>query len=271
MLYAWSPYRRLAHYAQTQKGQAGRFHPTIAQLVPGDLVFFSAYLPNGIGHVAIYAGNGMVIQAPESGRPVVRSRLTDVIAYSGTYRGATRPLTRGRQGAAPSRLTASGVPVTGGLLTIRGANLASATSVSLAGSLTYSFVQRTADRIVVRVPAHRAGPVAVAVSNPWGTARATVPYLAAPRVTRLGPSTGPTAGGTTVTVTGRHLATVTAATLDGHPLPVTVVSDVRATLTVPAHPAGAVPIVLRSPYGDANAVTYTYADPVSPSPSPSAS
>jgi len=268
-LYSWSPYRRLDHFAATQKGQAGRFHPAVGQLVPGDLVFFSG--GGGISHVAVYAGDGMAIEAPESGRAVRFSRLADMITYS-TYRGATRPLTRGVQGAGPAGVVAAAeLPTAGGLLTLRGTNLASATSVVVGGTTVYSFVQRSASRLVVRVPAHRAGSAAIAVSNPWGTARTALTYVAAPHVAHVTPASGPTAGGTAVTITGRHLAGVTGATLGGTLLPVVVTSDTQLTLTVPAHRAGDVRITLRSPFGAAKPVVYTYVDPVPPGPSPSPS
>ena len=270
-LYAWSPYRSLAHFAATQKGQAGRFHPTIGQLVPGDLVFFSGSAGSQISHVAVYAGGGLIVEAPESGHAVRTSRLSDLVAYS-HYSGATRPLTHGAQGAAPAGLVATpALPTSGGLVTLQGTNLASATSVRVAGTTIYSFVERSATRLVVRVPAHRAGSPSIAVSNPWGTARTALQYVAAPQVSRLAPASGPTAGGTVVTITGRHLAGVTGATLGGQSLPVVVGSDTQLTLTVPAHRAGPVRITLRSPFGAANPVVYTYVDPVPPGPSPSPS
>ena len=64
-------------------------------------MFFSGRHESVIGHVAVYEGNGMVIQAEQSGYRIMRSRLTDVIAFSGRYRGATRPLSHGRQAAGP--------------------------------------------------------------------------------------------------------------------------------------------------------------------------
>jgi len=123
----------------------------------------------------------------------------------------------------------------------------------------------------VRMPAHRAGSPSIAVSNPWGTARTALHYVAAPHVSRLTPASGPTAGGTVVTITGRHLAGVTAATLGRISLPVVVTGDTQLTLTVPAHRAGPARITLRSPFGAADPLVYTYADPVPPTPSPSPS
>lgn len=90
-LYALAPWRTLDHDAATQYTQAGTFHPGVAQLQPGDLVFWSGDATiASIGHVAIYLGDGRVVQAPESGAYIEVTPLNEV--ESGYY-GATRPLT----------------------------------------------------------------------------------------------------------------------------------------------------------------------------------
>jgi cell wall-associated NlpC family hydrolase len=90
-LYAWAPHMSLDHYAASQYWQAGSFHPSTSQLMPGDLVFWSSNgAPSGIHHVAIYIGGGNVIQAPQSGSVIQITPLFDV---DWGYLGATRPLT----------------------------------------------------------------------------------------------------------------------------------------------------------------------------------
>jgi cell wall-associated NlpC family hydrolase len=61
--------------------------PHVAQssLQPGDLLFY-----NGIGHVAIYVGGGMMIDAPSAGQPV-RELSMSTDWYAQTYDGAARP------------------------------------------------------------------------------------------------------------------------------------------------------------------------------------
>lgn len=49
---------------------------TISQLQPGDLVFFSDNEP-GVNHVAIYLGDGNIIQAPQTGQDVSYATLSD--------------------------------------------------------------------------------------------------------------------------------------------------------------------------------------------------
>lgn len=89
VMYAWAQYP-FAHYAATQFTQ-GSVHPNRASLMPGDLVFWSSDgTIAGIHHVAIYIGNGNVVQAPQSGS-VIQVTPIDQVSYG--YFGATRPLT----------------------------------------------------------------------------------------------------------------------------------------------------------------------------------
>jgi cell wall-associated NlpC family hydrolase len=77
-----------AHYAATQFGQAGRFHPSAGQLLPGDLIFWSFNNHvSGIHHVAIYIGGGQIVEAPYSGGYV---QIASLYEYGGFF-GATRP------------------------------------------------------------------------------------------------------------------------------------------------------------------------------------
>ena len=60
-------------------------HVSLSALQPGDLVFY-----NGIGHVAMYVGGGMIIDAPTEGQPV-RELSMNTSWYSSTVEGAARP------------------------------------------------------------------------------------------------------------------------------------------------------------------------------------
>jgi len=91
VMYGWGPYISLPHYAASQFGAAGGMHPSSSNFMPGDLLFWSSNgTVAGIHHVAIYIGNGNVVQAPESGDVV---RITPWNQVSSGYFGATRPLT----------------------------------------------------------------------------------------------------------------------------------------------------------------------------------
>jgi hypothetical protein len=107
-LYALAPWIRLDHYAATQYTQAGTVHPSVPQLVPGDLVFWSGDGTRvGISHVAIYLGNGQVIHAPHSGAYI---QITPLNQVASGYYGATRPLTGTHYNAPIRRRSESGLP-----------------------------------------------------------------------------------------------------------------------------------------------------------------
>ena len=58
----------------------------VDHLRPGDLVFFE----RGIGHVAMYVGDGLVIEAPHTGAVVWLARLDDSW-HRANYQGAVQP------------------------------------------------------------------------------------------------------------------------------------------------------------------------------------
>lgn len=91
-MYAVAPWLRLSHDAAAQYDEVGSYHPSIVNdLQPGDFVFWSDDgTVQGIGHVAIYIGNGEVVQAPHSGDVV---RVTPIYEVEAGTMGATRPLT----------------------------------------------------------------------------------------------------------------------------------------------------------------------------------
>jgi cell wall-associated NlpC family hydrolase len=60
-------------------------HISLSSLEPGDLLFY-----NGVGHVAMYVGSNMIIDAPSAGQPV-RELNMNTAWYSGTLVGAARP------------------------------------------------------------------------------------------------------------------------------------------------------------------------------------
>jgi len=64
-------------------------HPTLTELQPGDLLFWATDVndPSTIHHVALYIGEGYMIEAPHSGAVV---HITPV--YLDGYIGATRPV-----------------------------------------------------------------------------------------------------------------------------------------------------------------------------------
>jgi peptidoglycan DL-endopeptidase CwlO len=74
----------LVHFAATQATEGTPV--ALADLQPGDLVFFES----PIGHVAMYVGNGLLIEAPHSGDVVRLTRLDDSW-HVAEYQTAVRP------------------------------------------------------------------------------------------------------------------------------------------------------------------------------------
>jgi len=184
-LYAWAKYRHLDHYAATQRRTAGKFHPSLSQLQPGDLLFFSGGGPV-ISHVVMYAGRGKIIQAAMSGWPVRYNTLAEVLAGEPRYFGATRPMSTGKQGAAPvltSISTTRSSTGGGSTITLHGRHLDTTAHVSFGSTGTYRYTIKSASTITVTVPAHRAQTVSVRVANAWGwsaaTPRARLTYIQA--------------------------------------------------------------------------------------------
>ena len=172
VLYGWSRYESLVHYAATQYTQAGRFHPRVDELQPGDLLFYSdTGSRSHIHHVAMYVGHGKVIQAQQSGFEVAVTPRASVLP--GQYYGATRPMSTGKQGAGPTVTKLSRRTVHGGeQLTVRGRNFGTASVVKFGTHRTYAFQVISSTKIVVTVPAHSRGRLNVRVGNAWGVSKA---------------------------------------------------------------------------------------------------
>jgi cell wall-associated NlpC family hydrolase len=88
-MYAWGA-SWWAHYAASQYVEAGHYHPSAGNLMPGDLIFWSNSSSRyDIHHVAVYIGGGQMVEAPYSGAYV---QISSIWEYGGFF-GATRPLT----------------------------------------------------------------------------------------------------------------------------------------------------------------------------------
>jgi hypothetical protein len=160
--------------------------------------------------------------------------------------------------AAPtiSSLNPSGGTTGGGtLVTITGSGFLNATGVSF-GSTAASFIIVSDSSIVATAPPEAAGTIDVTVSA-YNTASAftgadryTYTAALAPSVTSVSPTSGSTAGGTSVTITGSAFTGATGVTFGGIPATsFTVNSDTSITAFSPAEAAGTVDIVVSSPTG----------------------
>ena len=185
-----------------------------------------------------------------------------------------------RSGPPSPAPTVSGVspnngPTTGGTaVTITGTGFQAGAGVTFGGTAATNVVVTNATQITATTPAHAAGGVNVVVANSDGQSGTlangftytTPPPPPAPTVTNISPTSGPTTGGTAVTITGTGFQSGASVTLGGAAATnVVVVSATQITATTPAHAAGAVNVVVANSDGQsgalANAFTYTQPPP----------
>jgi hypothetical protein len=161
----------------------------------------------------------------------------------------------------------------GTTITLTGDNLDSATGVVIGGiaatgvTVVARVGSRGATTVTAVTPARASSLVDVAVTTPTGTVTSSAAFrygLAEPTIAGVSPSSGPLAGGTTITITGTELTGTTNVTVGGVPATgVTVVNATTVTAVTPAHAAGLVAVALATPGGAvAAAGAFTYANPV---------
>ncbi len=201
---------------------------------------------------------------------------------SGTdQRGVTRPQGTGCDiGAvelvpqpAVTAVTPSSGPLSGGTsVTITGTNLQGETAIEFGSSAASNVMVDSNTEITATSPAGSAGTVNVTVTTPGGTSATGSSddfiYIAAPTVTGVSPSGGPSAGGTAVSITGTNLAGATAVRFGAAAASsFTVSSATSITATSPAAAVGPVDITVTtaggtSATGSVDRFTYTTAPAV---------
>ncbi|MBV4533714.1 autotransporter domain-containing protein [Pseudomonas sp. SWRI107] len=157
----------------------------------------------------------------------------------------------------------SGSTAGGTSVTLTGTNLSGATAVTFDGVAATGLVVNSSTSVTVTTPAHAAGAVAVSITTPGGNTSLAAAYTYVtppPTLSAANPNTGPSAGGTSVTLTGTNLTGTTAVSFGGNAAAaVTVNSPTSVTVITPAHAAGTVNIVATIAGGTAtltNAFTY---------------
>ncbi|WP_246801360.1 IPT/TIG domain-containing protein [Bradyrhizobium genosp. L] len=143
-------------------------------------------------------------------------------------------------------------PVGGGTtVTITGSNFTGATAVMFGGT-SATFTVNTASRITATSPPG-AGTVDVTVTGPGGTSATSAAdqftYTGPPAVTSVSPGTGPSTGGTSVTITGKGFSGATSIMFGATGATgFTVNSDTSITATSPAG-TGTVDVTVTTPIG----------------------
>ena len=118
-------------------------------------------------------------------------------------------------------------PTGGGTtVTITGTGFTGATAVKFGANNAASYAVNSNTQITATSPAGTAGAVDIAVTNNSLTSSTSsadqFTYVAAPTVSAISPTSGPAAGGTTVTITGTGFTGATAVTIGGTRAGVTV-------------------------------------------------
>ncbi|MFI8854782.1 IPT/TIG domain-containing protein [Streptomyces sp. NPDC053499] len=160
-----------------------------------------------------------------------------------------------------SSLSASSGPLAGGnTITINGTGMSTATSVSF-GGVTATPTVVSDSQINVAVPAGAAaGPVGVSVTTAGGTNNGlSYTYIDDPTIATVNPTSGPTSGGTAVTITGTNLDSTDSVTFGGTAAPFSVINTTTLSAVTPPGTAGAADVVVTNPAGSATATgAFTY-------------
>ena len=149
---------------------------------------------------------------------------------------------------------ASGSTVGGTAVTITGTNFATGATVTFGGTAATSVVVVSSTSITATTPAGSAGAVTVTVTNPGGQSGSSggrlYLYCSADGEQCQSPNSGPTAGGTAVTITGTNFAAGATVTFGGTAATnVVVVNSTTITATTPAGSAGAATVTVTNSNG----------------------
>jgi hypothetical protein len=172
-------------------------------------------------------------------------------------------------------------PTTGGTpITVTGTNFVSGATIRVNGVLATGVTFVSATQVRGTTPAGTAGARSVQVTNPDGQSATlanaftyVTPTAPAPTATAVSPTSGPTTGGTTITVAGSNFVSGAAIRVNGVlATGVTFVSATQVRGTTPAGAAGARSVQVTNPDGQsatlANAFTYVNPAPTATSVSP---
>jgi hypothetical protein len=146
----------------------------------------------------------------------------------------------------------SGTTLGGTVLTLTGTNFVAGATVSVGGTPATSVTVNSATAITATTPAHAAGAVTVAVTNPdtqSGALANGFTYIStAPTIAGITPASGPTIGGTSVTIAGTNFVAGATVTIGGAAATnVVVLGSTSLTATTPPHDGGAVSVTVTNP------------------------
>jgi hypothetical protein len=210
------------------------------------------------------------IQVKEDGLSIdqiVLSPDTYLNSAPGALRNDTTilPKSNGSTTPAPSvsGVSPSSGPTAGGTaITVSGNNFSPGATVSIGGAAATNVAVVNGGSITATTAARAAGTVNVTVTNPdgqSGTFTNGFTYVAptpAPTVSSISPSSGSTAGGTSVTISGSNFQTTASVTIGGTSATnVSVVNSSTISALTPARSAGSVDVPVTNPDGQRGTLT----------------
>lgn len=191
----------------------------------------------------------LVVYAPPHAAGLVPMRI---ITAHGTTTVTNAPFTY----VAPPQVTGLSFHTSsvagGATLTISGTNFYHAAAVYF-GATSVPFTALSITSIRAVVPAHAAGPVDLRVRTPYGTSPVTsadrLTYrVPPPVVTSISPTSGPSAGGTTVTVQGSNFTSDSAVVLGNKTVEPTTTGSTSLQFVTPPG-TGVVPVRVQTATG----------------------
>lgn len=158
----------------------------------------------------------------------------------------------------------SGDTAGGTVVTIAGANFASGATVSFGGSSASNVSFVSSSQLKATTPAHTAGSVTVAVTNPDGTSATLAGGYtfgsSSLTVSSASPISGPAAGGTTVTISGANFQTGVSVTFGGLAATSVTLSNSSTIVAVtPAHSSGSVSVTVTNSDGQSASLASGFA------------
>lgn len=155
--------------------------------------------------------------------------------------------------------------VTGGTaVTLRGTQFQTTTNVTFGGVAATSKVFISSTEMTAVTPPHAAGAVTVQVSNTDGQTASLSNAFTYEQVTvtSLSVTSGPSTGGTSVTITGKLFQPGATVRFGGTAASVTYKSSTELQVVTPAHTSGIVDVEVRNPDNQSDALEggFTYSD-----------
>lgn len=174
-----------------------------------------------------------------------------VVTGLATGAGASKPPAAKVKSVSPDHGPLSG----GTVVTIRGSNLLSATTVDFGSLPGTSVIIHSNDQISATSPPEVGGTVDVTVvTSAAGTSALNPPgdqftYVGGPTIQSVSPRVGSETGGTKVTISGTDFSSATVVDFGAVSVPFTAVTNIAISTVSPAEPAGKVNITVTGPDG----------------------